>query len=396
MRKRTKAMTIALSSALLIGLTSMSNIGIINGDNKNDESIKRILWEHGGDLEAQFGQQKNIGTAGLLAGKSGDYIIAGGGANFPDKPVVDRGPKKLYPDVYVLKQEDGKLKQVNHTQLKYEIGYGSSITTDEGVYYIGGSTDNNEADNVTLFTVDKKGKLKSKHIGDLPFTFSDGIAVKEGKYIYVGLGKQDGKASNKMYRFDTKTGKTKEIAAMPGAETRTQSVAQILDDELYVFSGGGKISNTDEFDIAHTDGYKYDMEDNEWEQVSDVELNGKDISLLGASSVKINDEEMLVIGGFNKEVYDNAVSNLGSLQGEQLEEFRQKYFGADPHEFNWNKNILIYNAEDDAWRSVGEVPFNAPCGAGVVKDGNKIYSINGEIKPGVRTERTFVGTIFNK
>lgn len=383
MRKLTKAMAIAISSTFILGASTMNYTGNAGG---ND--VDRILWEHGGDLEAQFGQDKNIGTAGLLAGKDGEYIIAGGGANFPDKPVLDGGAKKLYPDVYVLKEEDGRLKQVSHEKLNYEIGYGSSITDKEGVYYVGGSSDEKEADNVTLFTVNKKGKLKEKHIGDLPFTLSDGIAVKKDRYIYVGLGKQNGTPSNKMYRFDTKKGETKELAPMPGEATRNQAVAQILGDDIYVFSGGDK--------VAYTDGYKYNIKNNKWEKVSDVKINDNKISLLGASSVKLNEEEMLVIGGFNKEIYDDAVYNLDNLKGEELQAFRQKYFGADPQEFNWNENILIYNAEEDSWKTVGEIPFNAPCGAGLILNGNKIYSINGEVKPGVRTERTFVGTIIKE
>lgn len=385
MRKRTKAMAIAISAAFLIGITSVSYTGIANGANKE---VNKILWEHAGDLEAQFGYEKNVGTAGLLVGKSGGYIIAGGGANFPGTSAAEGGTKQTYPDVYILKQENGRLKQVNHTKLNYEIGYGSSITDSKGVYYIGGSTNDKEADNVTLFTVDKKGNLSEKLIGDLPFTFSNGIAIKYGDYIYIGLGKQNGKSSNKMHKFDIKTGKTTEIASMPGEATRNQAVAQMLDGEIYVFSGGDS--------VAYTDGYKYNIKNNKWQAVSDVKVDGQKISLLGAGSVKLNDEEMLVIGGFNKEIYDNAVKQLGTLQGDDLSKFKSKYFGADPQEFRWNKKILVYNADKNSWRTIGEVPFDAPCGAGVVIDKNKIYSINGEIKPGTRTNRTFAGTIFTK
>ena len=73
-----------------------------------------------------------------------------------------------------------------------------------------------------------------------------------------------------------------------------------------------------------------------------------------------------------------------------------QYFTAEPYEFNWNKDILIYNAKKNTWRSVGKVPFGAPCGEGLVLKGNNIYSINGEIKPGVRTNTMYSGTIFYK
>ena len=105
---------------------------------------------------------------------------------------------------------------------------------------------------------------------------------------------------------------------------------------------------------------------------------------------------MLVIGGFNKEVYDNAVANLGTLKGEALAEFRAGYFGADPAEFNWNREVLVYNAEANTWKSLGQIPFDAPCGEGLAVIGNKIFSINGEVKPGVRTPRMYTGTLLAK
>ena len=351
----------------------------------NAKSVKKITWEHAGELEAQTGFEKNIGAAGMLSGSYKDYVIVGGGANFPYETVLNGGVKQHYSDIYVLKKEKDKLTMVQHTNLDYEIGYGSSITTDEGVYYIGGSPEQEHADDITLLTIDKKKKLKVKKIGDLPFTISDGIAVEKKGKLYIGLGKQNGESSNKLYEYDIKTSKTKELASIPGESVRNQSVAQLLNGNLYVFSGGGS--------VAYTDGYKYDIEKNKWSKVSSVTVGDKQISLLGANSVKLNNDEMMVIGGFNKEVYDYATKNLNTLQGEELRAFRTQYFTADPYEFNWNKDILIYNAKKNTWRSVGKVPFDAPCGQGLVLKGNTIYSINGEIKPGVRTNIMYSGTI---
>lgn len=377
-----------LISAILITAMTMTNFTTAfaaDSTKQNVQNAKKIVWEHAGDLEAQKGIDKNIGTAGVLSGKAGDYIIVGGGANFPDKPAAVGGTKKYYSDVYVLKETDGSLKLVEHTNLDHEIGYGSSITTDDGIYYVGGSSDQEMADDIYLFTTNKSGNLDTKKIGELPFTLSDGIAVEKDKKIYVGLGKQDGKASNKFYEFDIATGKTKELASVPGADTRTQSVAQVLNGKLYVFSGGDA--------VAYTDGYSYDFKSDEWTKAADVAIGNEKISLLGANSVKLNENEMMVIGGFNKQVYDNAVKNLNSLKDEQLAEFKASYFGADPDEFQWNKKVLIYNAKNDNWKSIGEIPFQAPCGEGLILSKNRVYSINGEIKPGIRTNRMYSGII---
>jgi len=377
-----KFLVVAMASMLVLGV-GMANKKV--EASKGGESVERITWEYAGELEAQKGFDKNIGTAGVLAGSYKDYLIVGGGANFPYDTVLNGGAKKHYSDVYVYKKDNNKLTLVEHTNLNHEIGYGASITTEKGIYYIGGSPDKEYADDIILLTVDKNQKLKVEKIGDLPFTFSDGIAAEKNGKLYIGLGKQNAKESNKLYEYDLKTLEIKELASIPGESVRNQSVAQILNGNLYVFSGGGS--------VAYTDGYQYNIEKNQWSKASSVKLDDKELSLLGANSVKLNNNEMMVIGGFNKEVYDDAVKNLGTLKDDELLAFRTKYFTADPYEFKWNKDVLIYNAQKDTWRSVGKVPFDAPCGEGLVLMDNNIYSINGEIKPGVRTNAIYAGTL---
>ena len=362
---------------------SSSNSNVL--DSKVD---KKIVWEMGGHLPAQTGMEKNIGTAGVLYGSlGGKYIVVGGGANFPEESVLNGGAKKTYSDIYMLEDKNGVLEVVEHINWENELGYGASITVTNGIYYIGGSS-NPEADDDILFITLKDNKLNVEKIGDLPFTLQNGAAIYKDNKLYVITGKQAGKGSNKVYEYDLTTKEAKELAPVPGEASRTQAVAQLLNGNIYVFSGGDA--------AAYTDGYKYDFEKNTWEKVADVALNNEGISLLGAVSVKLNETEMLVIGGFNKAVYDDAVYNLGNLKDAALADFRAKYFGADPYEFNWNSNILIYNCESNTWKTIGEVPFDAPCGEGLILIGNKIYSINGEIKPGIRTDKMYVGTIMAK
>ncbi|MEX0051467.1 hypothetical protein [Clostridium butyricum] len=61
-----------------------------------------------------------------------------------------------------------------------------------------------------------------------------------------------------------------------------------------------------------------------------------------------------------------------------------------------NKEILVYNCKSDSWTSLGQVPFDAPCGEGLVLLDENIFSINGEIKPGIRTNRMYSGNLLNK
>lgn len=102
------------------------------------------------------------------------------------------------------------------------------------------------------------------------------------------------------------------------------------------------------------------------------------------------------MGGFDKTVWDWASRNLGTLKGEERDAFRKAYFSMVPDDYHWNRQILVYNVRENAWRSIGDVPFQPPCGEGLVKVGHTILSINGEVKPGVRSNRIYEGLILAK
>ncbi|MGM9677125.1 MAG: cyclically-permuted mutarotase family protein [Butyricicoccus sp.] len=383
--KRLTAMVLAgILMVSMAGCAGQNDTAADNTDTRGG-SVSKILWEFAGDLAPQEGMEMNKGTAGMLSGVSNGYIVVGGGANFPEDGPALGGTKKSYPDIYVLKQEDGQLVEVNHTTMDHEIAYGVSITTDDGIYYVGGSTAEGKGNQVLLVKADDAGEITVDTVGELPFTFSDGFAALKDDVLYVGAGKMDGEATNRVIALDLKTKKTTDLAAIPNEATRTQCVSQLLGDSIYVFSGGDQ--------VAYTDGYRYSIEENKWEQVSDVQIENEKISLLGANSVKLNDHSMLVVGGFNKEVYDNAVAQMAELKDEALNQFKLNYFGADPSELQWNRKVLVYDADADIWTSIGEVPFDAPCGEALVLDGDRIYSINGEIKPGTRTKHMYSGIL---
>ena len=105
---------------------------------------------------------------------------------------------------------------------------------------------------------------------------------------------------------------------------------------------------------------------------------------------------MLVIGGFNYDLWNEANDKLSNLKDEELKNYKAAYFGAEPNSYNWNRKILVFDATKNSWKSIGEVPFDAPCGAALLMKNDSIYSINGEIKPGVRTERMYKAYIISK
>ncbi|MGL4628394.1 MAG: cyclically-permuted mutarotase family protein [Cetobacterium sp.] len=374
--------------ALGLVVLSLGVTGCSTGTIKNKE-MKEITWKHIGDLPVPKGFEKQYGVAGPLAGHIGEYVIIAGGANFPYKPVLEGGAKVVYSDLYLMKKTSDGLELVKHTHLPKEIGYGSAISTEKGIYYIGGTYQTGVSNEIIFVGLNKdKTDIEVKTIGKLPFEYHSGVAVLKGDDIFIVAGKQNGKDSKNFYKYNLSTGKTSELKMFPGTE-RSQPVGQILhngkEEMLYVFGGGTG--------VAFTDGYAYSFSQDSWSKAKDVVLNNHGISVLGANSVKLDSSKMLVIGGFNKEIWDDANLKLGSLKGEALKNYRESYFNKDPQDFNWNKNMLVYNAKTNTWESMGEIPFMAPCGEGLVKIGDTIYSINGEIKPGIRSPRIYEGKL---
>ncbi|HYD82815.1 MAG TPA: hypothetical protein VEA63_02160, partial [Opitutus sp.] len=77
-----------------------------------------------------------IGFAGSFAGVSGDALLVGGGANFPDRPPWQGGTKVWHDRVFAFDADNnrwldaGRLPQPN--------GYGVSVTVPDGLVLIGG------------------------------------------------------------------------------------------------------------------------------------------------------------------------------------------------------------------------------------------------------------------
>lgn len=378
---------------VILGLTAvlaLSSLAYGAQNNLNYDSNKKFVWEVAGRLPAQKGFKENVGTAGLLYGVIGDYLVVGGGANFPGEHLKNGGGKVTHKDLYLLKEIDGKMEAVDQVQLDTPIGYGASTTVGDAIYYLGGNPNpmlNSEVLKVTV--VD--GKIKTTVVGNLPVTFESGIAHEyNGKIYFTGkIGKLGEKTanSNRFFAYDIASRTTEELEAYPGAE-RSQVVGQILDGKFYVFSGGSSVS--------YVDGYAYDLKAKTWSKAADVVIDNTKIGLLGSNSIKLTDSKMLVIGGFNYQLWNDANFFLSNLKDEELAKYKKGYFGEEPFRYNWNTKALVFDAKENKWTALGEVPFDAPCGEALVVYNGKVLSINGEIKPGVRTNRIYAGTLIKK
>lgn len=344
------------------------------------EKINVFNWECIGSLPAQLGFEENIGTAGMLSGVINGKLVVAGGANFPYESALNRGEKIIHRDIYLFDEENGRLRIIDQRQFDYPIAYGASCVVDDILYFIVNNPSHKYESDI-IAVKEEDSKLSISVVGSIPMKIENIVMESIGGKLYFGVGSISGEHSNRFYSYDIELGNISELESFPGYP-RSQCVSSLLlnddgEEHIVVFGGG---SNE-----AYLDGFSYDVSTNTWNTLSDILIEGEGVSVLGAGYTRVSDSELLIVGGFNKQLWKEACYNLSNLKGDEHTRYRNNYFSMDPEEYGWNKKILVYNFKDDTWRSLGEIQFNPPCGNSLLINNNRIYSIMGEIKPGIRT-----------
>lgn len=333
--------------------------------------MKKLNWSSIGEIPKQLGYENHVGLANFLYGLVDNKFVVAGGSNFPLISNLDGGEKIKHKDLYIFTDNDSKIEILSQDTMEYNFSDGANIQVDNEIFYI--------VDNKILNVKSIDGNIQCSLYSEIPFSIYNSFGVHYNSKIYFGLGNINGEANTKIYSFDIEEKILVEITEIP-FEKRSQSVVTVYKDELYIFGGGSS--------VAYTDGYKYSFKESKWSKIGNVEINGEQISVLGAANTKVGDK-LLVIGGFNKEVWDAANYNLSTLEGIEKKAYREFYLNQPIEDYKWNKQVLCYDFSTNEWSSLGEISFDAPCGSGLVVYNDNLYSIMGEIRPGIRTKEVY-------
>lgn len=317
------------------------------------------------------------GVSALYAGVTEGRLIMAGGCNFPDIPVADGGKKVFYNEVYATPlSSDTTFRWKQIGLLPEASAYGVTISTQKGLICVGGTTADGSISDVFLLSL-QEDALVTDTLPSLPVTVDNMAGALIGDLLYIVGGNVDGVPSSDMYSLDLSNldkGWQKE-ANVPG-EPRVQPVCAAQGGKLYVWGGFAPAVDGREATLS-VDGYVYSPETKEWTSVATpVDKERKSISLGGGAAVPWGEEAILCVGGVNKDIF------LKALQGI----YAGKEYLSHPVEwYQFNKNLLLYYPAKDEWNSLGEYEQGARAGAALVADGVYTYIINGELKPGIRT-----------
>ncbi|MBJ3871724.1 N-acetylneuraminic acid mutarotase, partial [Salmonella enterica subsp. enterica serovar Kentucky] len=135
---------------------------------------------------------------------------------------------------------------------------------------------------------------------------------------------------------------------------------------------------------VYSDVYKYSPMKNTWQKVDTI----SPVGLTGHTGVKLNETMVLITGGVNEHIFDKYFIDIAAAAADESEKNKviYNYFNKPAKDYFFNKIVFIYNAKENTWKNAGELPGAGTAGSSSVMGNNFLMLINGELKPGLRTD----------
>ena len=208
------------------------------------------------------------GFAGSYAGVSNGALIVTGGANFPEKPLWEGGPKRWTDRVFVM--PEGSIGWQDATPLPKPLGYGATATLPQGMMLIGGSNAGGAVADCYMLSYEN-GDVSCKPVAQLPVTLTGHAAVVMGGKVYVqggsiAVGEQD--AESRMWIYDPAADIWSEGEPLPGRGRFLHQMA-VIGNTLYVLGGIGIVPGEDGRQVREmlTEAWSY-SESTGWRRLS--------------------------------------------------------------------------------------------------------------------------------
>ena len=341
------------------------------------------------------------GVSASYAALIDDNLLVAGGCNFPDKLGVEGGKKVFYDEILLFNKTQNQWQTIG--KLPEAAAYGVSVAIPDGYLWIGGQTATNSLANCYKVQYSKEKALTLNSFPALPEPLDNFSGASVGSKVFVAGGNASGKASNKVFYINTTTDKEwKQLPDFPG-DARVQPVLAAIEKDndtlLYVLGGffGGDATKTP------TMGEKvlaFSLKQQQWHEVALQENPNKEIfSLTGATALAIDNRYIACFGGVNHSLFINTITDLyhlgkdTSLTDEQRKQknydYMSHYMTQPIAYYKFNQECYLFDTHTKQWSVLNIQPDFARAGATLVGTPSEFYLIQGELKPGVRSPKTY-------
>ena len=296
------------------------------------------------------------GVSAPFCGILDGCLVVAGGANFPEKSLLEGGPKRVYRDIWALRE--GEWDRVG--LLPDSTAYGATFSAPGSLIFAGG----NVCGQTSAKVVELKADGTVNELEPLPFPVEQAgwAQSPEGDFFLAG-----GAGSDKVLRC--RGGKWEAIATLP--QPLVQPVAYYNGGKLFVWGGFNPQTL-----LAPEDGMCLDLDSLQWSEAPAIPDGG---TFTGAAGAVTADGRLVVIGGVNKAIFERALRNTP--------EDRIPYLSQDPSWYKFRGSVYVFDGKE--WKLAGVTPDAALAGPGAVASGNCVYVSGGELKPGVRSPKSF-------
>ena len=341
------------------------------------------------------------GVSAAYAALIDDNLLVAGGCNFPDKLGFEGGKKVFYDEILLFNKTQNQWQTIG--KLPEAAAYGVSVAIPDGYLWIGGQTATNSLANCYKVQYSKEKALTLNSFPALPEPLDNFSGASVGSKVFVAGGNASGKASNKVFYINTATDKEwKQLPDFPG-DARVQPVLAAIEKDndtlLYVLGGffGGDATKTPAM------GEKvlaFSLKQQQWHEVALQENPNKEIfSLTGATALAIDNRYIACFGGVNHSLFINTITDLyhlgkdTSLTDEQRKQknydYMSHYMTQPIAYYKFNQECYLFDTHTKQWLVLNTQPDFARAGATLVGTPTEFYLVQGELKPGVRSPKTY-------
>ena len=305
------------------------------------------------------------GVSAPFCGVVGDALVVAGGANFPDKSLLEGGAKRVYADIWA--HTDGEWAHVG--VLPDSTAYGATFAVDGALVLAGGNVCGVTTDKVYELSL-QGGAAVLRALPPLPEPMEQCGWTRDDDRLYLvgGVG------TTAVYACTIGEYVWTRLADLP--EPLVQPVAFAAGGDLYVWGG----FNPETLEVSDKGlVISSEVEKSLWREAPSIPDGG---TFVGATGATLPDGRLAVVGGVNRAIFARALHNTP--------EDRIPYLSKEPAEYQFRQAVYAFEPASGAWTLLGADPACALAGPGVaVRPAGGLYVAGGELKPGVRSPRIF-------
>ena len=304
------------------------------------------------------------GVSAPFCGVVGDLLVVAGGANFPEKSLLEGGAKRVYADIWAF--EAGEW--IHAGVLPDSTAYGATFAVDDALILAGGNVCGETTDKVYELKL-QDGKAMLRALPPLPVPMEQGGWTRDGDKLYLvgGVG------TTGVYACTIGAYEWTKVVDLP--EPLVQPVAFASGRKLYFWGG----FNPETLEVSDKGIV---LEAGAWREAAPIPDGG---TFVGATGVMLPDGRLAVVGGVNRAIFARALHNTP--------EDRIPYLSKEPAEYQFRQAVYAFDPTTETWALLGSEPTCALAGPGVAAFGaDALYVAGGELKPGVRSPKIFTLT----